>query len=176
MNRVVILWCLLMISGLSHAQAGKVKSSAKQQGNKVVKKTNPDKLSGTISLSSEAAYPAMAPLGPASSRHQLKIADPIILTLKERAKGNDVPISASGIVGMPKRAYGFANGHILLRSTTVTTSGTSTGMPTVGTGSSLGTIGSAGPFIGMNGKSPYAGSAMWGNARGLVNLYSSFKN
>lgn len=68
---------------------------------------------------------------------------------------------------MPKRAYGFANGHLLLSTTSATTSGTITGSGSVGTGSSMGSLGTNGPAMELNGKSPYAGSAMWGNARNL---------
>src|SRR5690349_20247723 len=35
------------------------------------------------------------------------IADPTILALNANANGGDMRISNSGIVGMPKRAYGF---------------------------------------------------------------------
>ena len=99
---------------------------------------------------------------------QLTIADPTINALNARANGSDVRISNSGIVGMPKRAYGFAGGRLMLNASGSTTSGTMTGSGAVGTGSSLGTIGSNGPAIGLNGKSPYAGSTMWGNARGMT--------
>ena len=71
---------------------------------------------------------------------------------------------------IPKHAYGFHNGRLLLRSTGATSSGTITGSGSVGTGSSLGNIGSTGSGIGLNGKTPDAGSGMWGNARGFVSI------
>jgi len=92
----------------------------------------------------------------------------LINLLNQRANGSRVSIGTSGIVGVPKRAFGFANGRILLRNTSSTSSGTSTGTPSVGTGNNLGTIGASGAAIGLNGKSPDAGSTMWGNARNIM--------
>jgi hypothetical protein len=125
-----------------------------------------------VVMQSSGSYAAKAPAAPNS----FSIADPLVRSLNQRAGGNPVRISSSGIVGMPRMAYGLAHGRIMLRSTYATTSGTSTGTPSVGTGSTLSTIGSTGRFIGLNGKSPDAGSAMWGNARGLINPYSSKNN
>ncbi len=122
-----------------------------------------------ISAVSTGSYAARGAATPASN--DVYIADPTIRALNARANGSDVYVSNSGIVGMPKRAYGFANGHLMLASSGSTSSGTMTGSGTVGTGSSLGTIGSNGPAIGLNGKSPYAGSTMWGNARGMTLPY-----
>lgn len=68
---------------------------------------------------------------------------------------------------MPKRAYGFANGHIILNTTGAVTSGTQTGSGAVGTGTSLATFGSIGAPMNVNGKSPYAGINMWGNAMNM---------
>ena len=68
---------------------------------------------------------------------------------------------------MPKRAYGFANGHISLGTTGAVTSGTQTGSGAVGTGTSLATFGSIGAPMNVNGKSPYAGINMWGNAMNM---------
>ena len=99
---------------------------------------------------------------------KFSISDPTIVALNARANGADIKISNSGVVGMPKRAYGFANGKLSFNSTAATSSGTITGSGTVGTGSSLGSIGSYGPGTALNGKSPDAGSAMWGNATGLI--------
>jgi hypothetical protein len=36
------------------------------------------------------------------------ISDPTIRALNQRAAGYDVPLGPSGILGMPKRKYGFA--------------------------------------------------------------------
>jgi len=116
-----------------------------------------------LSLSSTTSYEAKA-----ATDSSLSISDPLINLLNQRANGSRVSISSSGIVGVPKRAFGFANGRILLRNTSATSSGTSTGTPSVGTGNSLGTIGASGAAIGLNGKSPDAGSTMWGNARNIL--------
>lgn len=71
---------------------------------------------------------------------------------------------------IPKNAYGFHKGRLLLHTTGATSSGTITGSGVVGTGSSLGNIGSTGSGIGLNGKTPQAGSGMWGNARGFISI------
>ena len=128
-----------------------------------------------ISLMSTSAYAAKIPSTVSAPSGQFRVSDPILIALGERAKGNEVFVSNSGIIGMPKRAYGFANGHILLRSTVATSSGSTGGTSSVGTGGSLSGMGSSGAFIGMNGKSPYAGQSMWGNARGL-DIHSGLKN
>ncbi|MFL5740009.1 MAG: hypothetical protein ACJ75B_07320 [Flavisolibacter sp.] len=117
-----------------------------------------------VHLNSASSYTAKANQ---NLNVKYQITDPTIIALNEKARGYDVPISKSGIVGMPKRAYGFANGHIILQTTGSTSSGTETGSGVVGTGSSLGSMGTNGPAMEVNGKSPYAGISMWGNARGL---------
>ena len=127
-----------------------------------------------ISLSSVGDHSAKSAFTLEASSNQFKIADPILIALAERAKGNQVFISKSGIVGMPKRAYGFAKGHILLCSTVATSSGSTGGTASVGTGGSISGPGSSGPFIGMNGKSSYTGHAMWGNTYGMT-TYSILK-
>jgi hypothetical protein len=105
--------------------------------------------------SSNSAYGSTVP-------GRFSIADPTINLLNERARGNNIPISTSGIVGVPRHHYGFASGHIVLHTTTSTSSGTQTGSGGVGTGSSPGNMGSVGPGMGVNGKSPYAGAGMYG--------------
>jgi len=71
---------------------------------------------------------------------------------------------------IPKNAFGFHNGRLLLHTSGATSSGTITGSGAVGTGSSLGNIGSTGSGIGLNGKTPDAGTGMWGNAMGLISI------
>lgn len=93
---------------------------------------------------------------------RLLISDPTINVLKARAEGNNIPVSKSGIVGMPKHNYGFANGHIILHSNGSTTFGSMTGTGGVETGSSPGAVGAYGNGTGLNGKSPYAGNGMFG--------------
>lgn len=102
------------------------------------------------------------------SKNNLTISDPIITTMDARAHGANISLGKSGIAGMPKRAYGFANGRISLMTSGSTTSGTQTGSGSVGTGTSIGTFGSVGPSINVNGKSSDAGINMWGNAMNMT--------
>ena len=69
---------------------------------------------------------------------------------------------------MPKRAYGFAKGHIVLRSSDATSTGANTGSGAVGTGTSPGGMGTMGRSLGVNGKNPYAGTGMWGTNATLI--------
>ena len=163
----ILLFCLTSIEAqLKKNTTGKQSSASvkKQQQKKLQYTREKDTLISLISVSSHTAR--ATPLAAVQS-NQFRITDPTIVALGERAKGNQVYVSNSGIVGMPKRAYGFANGRILLHSTGATSSGSTGGTASVGTGGSLSGMGSTG-FIGMNGKSPFAGSSMWGNARGLT--------
>jgi hypothetical protein len=123
-------------------------------------------------LSSTGSYPAKASTLSVANNN-FTVADPILTTIDARANGANISIGKSGIVGMPKRAYGFANGRLLLHSTSATTFGTQTGSGAVGTGTSLGTFGSNGPAMSVNGKSPFAGINMWGNARNMNILADS---
>ena len=178
MNRVVLLGCLLLFMNLAEAQVKKeglkARTTKKTQGSKIAIKSNTSKPTGTILLSSERAYAARS--GMTASPASLSIADPVVITLNQRAKGAAIRQGSSPIMGMPKRTYGFRNGRILLRSTDSPTSGTSTGTASVGTGSSLGSMGSNAAVAGVNGKSPEAGSAMWGHTRGLMHPYLPSKN
>ena len=127
-------------------------------------KKSPATDSGTFnSISSNQAYatPATRPLS---------IADPTINALRQQAAGNTVLVSPSGIVGMPKRSYGFANGKILLRNTTATSSGTLDGSGAVGTGTTLLGIGAGENALSVNGKSPYAGTSLWGSRLPIRNV------
>ena len=119
-----------------------------------------------VRLNSTGTY--FAKVDSFSIREQYRISDPLIRTMNINANGGDLQISNSGIAGMPKRAYGFANGRLWLVNTSATSSGTITGNASIGSGSTLGSLGSKGPHLGINGKSPYSGSNMWGNARGMV--------
>lgn len=127
-----------------HAEADRQRSATEDANNKTTTLT---------STSSDQAY--------GSSR--FSIADPTIISLNDRANGNNVPVSSSGIVGMPKRVYGFANGKILLRNTTALSSGTTYGSGAVGTGTTITGIGTGENVIGVNGKAPYAGPSLWGS-------------
>lgn len=149
---------LLLITSSARAQKSKAKDTTPPKAN--------SSIGSATTLSSTGSYPAKAnTLSIVNSN--FTIADPILTTLDARANGANISIGKSGIVGMPKRAYGFANGRLLLHSTSATTFGTQTGSGAVGTGTSLGTFGSNGPAMSVNGKSPFAGINMWGNARNM---------
>lgn len=112
-------------------------------------------------LNSTGSYNAYG--SPAAAAGRLQISDPTIRTFNERAFSRTAPeVEGSGIVGMPKLAYGVANGHILFRSTDAPTMGTSTGSGAVGTGTNVGSMGTSGHVIGVNGKNPYAGPGIYG--------------
>ena len=119
-----------------------------------------------IRLNSSGTYQART--DSFSIREQYRISDPTIRTMNANANGADIPLGNSQIAGMPKRAYGFAHGRLWLVNTSATSSGTITGNASIGSGSTLGSMGSKGPHLGINGKSPYSGSNMWGNARGMI--------
>jgi hypothetical protein len=172
-----ILIAMLLVSLTSVDAQSKKSSQEKQTTTTAMKKANmnstkPD--DAPISLVSTNAYAAKANSAMTVRTYYSRITDPTVLALIERARGNEVFVSSSGIVGMPKRAYGFANGAILFRSTVATSSGSTGGNSSVGCGGSISGIGSGGSFIGLNGKSPYAGLGMWGTSQGL-SFYSLTK-
>ena len=141
------------------------KAITKQPVKKTVSKTKP--VEGTLklaTLNSSSDYAAKNDSIRGVSR--LNISDPTVLSLRDRARGSDARLSSSGIVGMPKGSYGFANGRIIFNNSGSTSTGGVTGVGTVGTGSGLGSIGSNN-WRGSNGKSTYAGTSMWGNSRNL---------
>jgi hypothetical protein len=169
MKKVMMCAGILLLVTISVQSQTKTKQSKGQTNNTSSKlKSNP-----VVSLNSSGEYAAKGLLIPVASRNQLTISDPILKAMDARASGYNTRISNSGIVGMPKTAYGFANGHLTLRTTGSTTSGTQTGSGSVATGTSLGTFGSLGPGLSVNGKSPYAGTIMWGTAR---NMYLPLNN
>jgi hypothetical protein len=165
MRQTLILF-LIIIMGFqasSFAQANR-RTTAKQQSVKS-KRAVAEHNSGSrqmaredsVVLSSSSTHEAYRPSG-----GRFSIADPTITVLNQRANGNNVPVSSSGIVGMPKGTYGFANGKILLRPTTATSSGTAYGSGAVGTGTTLMGVGAGENTPGINGKNPYAGPWLWG--------------
>ena len=168
MKRPVLLLVLLVSVIIGKAQVKKTADTkwSKRTAQKVKHKSPASDT--VISLTSTSINAAKAAPSISVSSGQFKVSDPTLVALGERAKGNVAYVSNSGIVGMPKRAYGFANGHILLRSTVATSSGSTGGNSSVGTGGSISGMGSSGGFIGMNGKSPDAGQSIWGSARGLT--------
>jgi hypothetical protein len=134
------------------------------------KKTTTNK-TNTTTLVNTSTNAAKAPAIPKSSlgwrntpvmSSNWQIADPIVRTLNERANGASTTIDFKDFMGVGRGTYGVANGHILLRPNGATTSGGITGSGAVGTGSTPGGIGIHGASLGVNGKNPYAGPAMWG--------------
>jgi|SRR5687767_5624418 len=99
----------------------------------------------------------------ADSHRMYSISDPVTRALMYGTNGADINKN-SEIAGVSKRAYGFAHGHIMLRSSGSATSGTMHGSGSVGTGSTPGSAGTHGAGIGVNGKAPYAGPGIWGTA------------
>lgn len=174
MKKVIVCISLLVIGVLgAHAQTkgktgtpiGQVTrnaSESKKTGAKKNLSDNSHNTSGTTTvLNSMGTYNAYANGSAPAGR--LQISDPTIRTLNERSFSRTSPeVLGSGIIGMPKMAYGVANGHILFRSTDAPTSGTSTGSGSVGTGTNVGPMGTAGHAIGVNGKNPYAGPGIYG--------------
>ena len=160
---------LFFICALLNAEA-QSKSSKKKSvtKDKVEKKTNASSTKDTsaIVLNSTSSNSAYA----ASASNRLTIADPTINVMNMRASGADIKFRNSPIAGMPKSTYGIANGKILLRNTTATTSGTVFGSGAVGTGTSIIGTGTSEATIGVNGKSPYAGTWLWGDRRPVYNV------
>jgi hypothetical protein len=158
--RIIFSGLLFILLMSAEAQVKTTGTKAGVRKDQSLKTSKTGANSPVVSAQSSSSYTA-------KSQSTYNIADPTINALNAKANGADVRISKSGIVGMPKRAYGFANGHLLLSTTSATSSGTITGTGSVGTGSSLGSLGTNGPAMELNGKSPYAGATMWGNARNL---------
>lgn len=127
-------------------------------------KAKSSKADSTAVLTNSNSYPALA----AKPDATLRIADPVINTLNAKAAGATVPQSTLKMMGLPKYRNGFANGHILLRNTTASSSGTAFGSGAVGTGTSLHGVGAGESTLGTNGKSPYAGASLWGDKRPVI--------
>lgn len=175
-----IFWCagiLLLISTAAQSQIKSKKTKTKQAAHSQTasnKETKSTPLpSNTITLNTITSYPAKAKAKTKTNtlsvlKNNYTISDPILTTLDARANGANIRFNKSGIIGMPKRAYGFANGRITFNTNGAVTSGTQTGSGAVGTGTSLGTFGSMGAPMNVNGKSPYAGINMWGNAMNMI--------
>ena len=136
------------------------KSTAAKNTNVPASKEKKEDVVSLTSTSSNQAYSETDTVAAAGRR--FSIADPTINILNQRANGSNVPVSSSGVVGMPRGAYGFANGKILLRPTTATSSGTLYGSGAVGTGTTIMGVGAGENSLGVNGKNPYAGPWLWG--------------
>lgn len=161
-----ILMCVSMLFWFCGAEAQTKKSPAKKTSTKSsvakkpAKKKEASQTTTTFTLTDTAGHSAKE--APATFNNQLFIADPTAKALDARAEGMPIRISGSGIVGMPRGSYGFKNGQFRLYPSGATTSGGITGNGSVGTGSFTGSIGTHSSVMGVNGKSPYAGSNMWG--------------
>src|SRR5689334_15374235 len=171
MKRMILsagIFLLLNAAALSQTKSKK-EGEPQQQKHHVATNTVKDRSSNTLTLNSSVSYDAKANASGLSTwKNNYTVADPLLMTLSARANGANIQFNNSGIVGMPKRAYGFSNGHIVLNPTGAVTSGTQTGSGSVGTGTSLATFGSIGAPMHVNGKSSYAGINTWGNAMNLT--------
>lgn len=161
---ILILWAAVATAQTPHQKATQQKTITHQKTNskKINKPVANSTISATGTFYNTGNYQAKAGNNNTANYSTLKIADPAIRIFNERANGYDTTVSHSGIIGVPKRAYGIANGHIVFRSSSATSSGTITGSGSVGTGSSPGSMGMGAQVQGVNGKSPYAGPGMWG--------------
>jgi hypothetical protein len=148
MEKVITLCLLLSIGTHILAQSNSTKEQTKQFNNQK-----------TTVLRSEGSYNAFY-----YNPSKLSISDPVLNFINARANGSDVKMRNSPLAGERKHTYGFADGHLLLRSTGATSSGTITGSGAVATGSTPGSLGTSGYIPGVNGKSPYAGPSTWGTA------------
>ena len=111
-----------MISASVQAQTKPKKAKKKQtvhsknvsQNKPIVNQSN--NATNTVTLITTTSNPAKANTNTLSVlKNNYAVTDPIITTLDARANGANIRFNKSGIIGMPKRAYGFANGHILLQ-------------------------------------------------------------
>jgi hypothetical protein len=174
MKRVIVCFGLLVSLALSASAQSTGKTGAKKQ-QVTAKKATPNKANTNkneattvkknherpTTLSSTGTYFALG--NTTREQGRLTIADPVIRTLNERATTtNNIDVPGSGILGMPKLAYGIGNGQLIFRSTVAPAIGTSTGSGSVGTGTNVGAIGTAGNTLGVNGKNPYAGPGIYG--------------
>ena len=175
MKRIILFFLVVLLALVTTASAqNKPRAKAAKQytvtKKKPAKKTNnkantTESRQETVTLNSVSASEAYG-----SVSRYFTIADPTINALNMQANGSDIKISSSGIAGMPKLAYGLANGKILLRNTTATSSGTIYGSGAVGTGTTIAGIGTSENAIGVNGKNPYAGPWLWGSKQPVHNV------
>src|SRR5574337_717448 len=145
-----VLWpaaVLLLVCANVYSQASpkKMKQTVHSKAASANKKKSPStKSSPTVILNTTSSHPAKANTIPLlSSQKKYAITDPILTTLNAGANGKNIQFNKSGIVGMPKHAYGFANGHITLHATGAVATGTETG-------SSMATYGSIGAPMNVN--------------------------
>ena len=158
-----LLFCFVAFNASAQTKAHSKKGTTLKASHK--SKAKNAKSDTTVMLTNSGSYPAMA----TDASTNFRIADPTINALNAKAAGATVPKSTSELIGLPKYRNGFANGHILLRNTTATSSGTAFGSGAVGTGTSLQGVGASESTLGTNGKSPYAGTSLWGDRQTIVN-------
>ncbi|HEX2532334.1 MAG TPA: hypothetical protein VHK69_01290 [Chitinophagaceae bacterium] len=171
MKRWIIcsIW-IVLLTGPAAAQQGETKkkttakpqqsSGGQREGTAVRKESATEHAAkgGGAVINLEAAAPPVAP-------GTLRIADPVVLTLKERAADPAGARRADARpLGAPKGAFGIADGRITLMPAGARTLGGITGSGTVGTGTSTGVLDMRGPATGLNGKNPYAGTSVYGTA------------
>ena len=160
-SRMMWLVALLLIGATGQAQNNKTKAVVKPKT--VLKQETKPQSSvvtnnkETTTLNSNSSYPAFK-----KRTDSFTIADPITRALNANANGANLKLGSSGLIGVPRGTYGFANGKIRLYSNGATSSGTATGMGSVGTGGSPGMVGSSGPAMGVNGKNLYASPGSFG--------------
>lgn len=148
MKKIISICLLLSIGTHILAQSNSSKEQTRQYNNEA-----------TNVLKSESSYNAFY-----YNPSKLSISDPVLNFINARANGSEVKMRNSPLAGERKHTYGFADGHLILRSTGATSSGTITGSGAVATGSTPGSLGTSGYISGVNGKSPYAGPSTWGTA------------
>lgn len=162
-----MLFCFSLSAASAQTKAHKEKTA--QQKTSAANKAKSGKKDSTVVLLNSNSYPAFA----AKPEAKFRIADPTINSLNQRAAGAPVPAGSSGIIGLGKHGNGFANGHILLRTTTATSPGTAYGSGAVGTGTSILGAGTSEVTPGANGKSPYAAPSLWGDKQPVASGKSS---
>lgn len=140
------------------AQSAPKKKAAAKQTQTVAKKVATAMADTSFTLISSGSNNALQE----TARTNYTIADPTIQTFNTRVFTNTIPDNEKAIIGIPKIQTGVGHGRILFYPTASATSGTNTGSGTVGTGSSLGNVGTNGAGMGVNGKNPYAGPAIYG--------------
>ena len=173
MKRIITCAVLAVAVGTAGAQTNKkaLPSDKKVEINpeahrmalrKVLKQDAP-----VIKMSSTAEYAAMQP----ADNEPLTISDPIVRTFNERSNGRSMEVDMYEMIAAPKRAHGFAHGHITFTPGGARTSGAITGSGSVSTGTSPGAVGTLGS--GLNGKNPYAGIGIWPVGTGMGTLYQT---
>src|SRR5215213_9930869 len=117
-KRIVCAGFLVLAFSFTQAQTGSSGSNKSKKSRAGISTTSVNKNSASFNAVSTSSYSAKS--DSTERTGNFTIADPTIRALNMNANGGDVRISNSSIVGMPRRAYGFANGHIYLSNRTAT--------------------------------------------------------